>query len=108
MGYILLRPVKSGYLRGYRSWTDPEYSDQPKSLSPSSIHRWIFTLANLIAVYPADLSPWLYQKAWYHLSLASFSCQKYKTRQRRQIRLRCRWLFKTWPFFNPPLSPSLQ
>lgn len=80
----------------------PEFSNNGKSLAPSTIHRWVSTLANLIAAYQAALNP---SRNYTQPPIPS---KKYKTRQRKTILLRCRWFFQTNPFFKEQFSPSLQ
>jgi hypothetical protein len=77
-----------------------------QALAPSSIHRWISTLAALIIAYQQAFKKSLQQKPaaqlCSHLSSIKIPEKKYKTEHRRHCLLRCRW------FFENQFSPSLQ
>jgi hypothetical protein len=75
-----------------------------KALAPSSIHRWIGTLAALIRANQDALKKWLQEKCaaqlCSHLSSIQIAEKKYKTSSRRQCLLRCRWFFKIQAVFK--------
>jgi len=84
----------------------PERAVSGRTLAPSSIHRWIGTLAGLILSNQDALKKSFQEKG------AAQRCRrfgpitipekKYKTFNRRQCLLWCRWFFKN------QFSPSLQ
>jgi len=82
----------------------PERRVSGRMLSPSSIHRWIGTLAELIRVYQDALKKSLQQKPAAqldtHLGPIQIPEKKYKTHNRRHCLLRCRWFFKIQAFFK--------
>ena len=62
----------------------PEHAVSGRMLAPSSIHRWIGTLAQLCRQFgPMQIAE-----------------KKYKTSNRRQCLLRCRWFFKIQAVFK--------
>ncbi len=77
----------------------PEFLDNGKALAPSTIHRWISTLAHLWATYQAALSSSRHQKSSVYTP-PTIASKKYKSQQRKQCLLRCRCFFKTRPFFK--------
>ena len=80
----------------------PERPVSGQALAPSSIHRWISTLAALITAHQKALKKSLQQKPATQLSSIQIPEKKYKTHNRRHCLLRCRWFFKN------QFSPSLQ
>ena len=76
----------------------PERAVSGRTLAPSSIHRWIGTLAALIRANQDALKKWLQEKCaaqlYSHLSSIQIPEKKYKTSSRRHCLLRCRWFFK--------------
>ena len=84
----------------------PECAVSGRALAPSSIHRWIGTLAALIIAHQQALRNSLQQKAatqlCSHLSSTQIPEKKYKSDSRRHCLLRCRW------FFENHFSPSLR
>jgi hypothetical protein len=85
----------------------PERQVSGQALAPSSIHRWISTLAALIIAHQQALKKSLQQKPaaaqlCSHLSSTQIPEKKYKTHNRKHCLLRCRWFFKN------QFSPSLQ
>jgi len=75
----------------------PEYRDTGQGLAPSTIHRWITTLANLIKSYQDASTTSLQKKTFPHLcknfTMTIIPENKYKTDQRKECLLRCRWFF---------------
>jgi hypothetical protein len=90
----------------------PERAASGRSLAPSSIHRWIGTLAELIKANQDALKKSLQEKPASQLCSHSRPLQipekKYKTYNRRDCLLRCRWFFKIQVVFKNQFSPSLQ
>jgi hypothetical protein len=84
----------------------PERAVSGRALSPSSIYRWIGTLAQLIIAHQDALKKSLQEKPAAQLCKPAgpiqISEKKYKTSNRRHCLLRCRWFFKN------QFSPSLQ
>lgn len=78
----------------------PEFFDNGKALAPSTIHRWISTLANLLSTYQAVLSSSRHHKSSYSYSQSTIPSKKYKSQQRKESLLRCRCFFRTRAFFN--------
>jgi len=82
----------------------PERRVSGRMLSPSSIHRWIGTLAELIRVYQDALKKSLQEKPaaplCRHPDPIQIPEKKYKTHNRRHCLLRCRWFFKIQAFFK--------
>lgn len=89
----------------------PENSDS-QALSPSTIHRWISTLAHLIIAYQDAFTTSLKKKPYSRLckNLAQLAVpkKKYKTHKRKRCLLWCRWFFKNESFLKNQFSPSLQ
>ena len=87
----------------------PERSDSGRALSPSTLHRWISTLAALYIGYKKDSADkrrsYSQHDAINHLEI---SPRKYKTIQRQECLLRCRQYLRTNSFCINQLSPSLQ
>ena len=80
---------------------DDAVAERPLSgqaLAPSSIHRWIGTLAALIIAHREALKKSLQEKPTAQLRSQLEPIQipekKYKTSHRRHCLLRCRWFFK--------------
>jgi transposase len=84
----------------------PERPVSGQALAPSSIHRWISTLAALIIAHQQALKKSLQQSCatqlCSYLEPIQIPEKKYKTHNRRHCLLRCRWFFKN------QFSPSLQ
>ena len=82
----------------------PEHSVSGRSLAPSSIHRWIGTLAELIIAHQDALKKLLQEKPAAQLCSHSNPIQvpekKYKTDRRRDCLLGCRWFFKIRAVFK--------
>ena len=75
-----------------------------RMLSPSSIHRWIGTLAELINANEDALKKSLQEKPTVKPFRKSAPIQmpekKYKTSNRRDCLLRCQWFFKIRAVFK--------
>lgn len=82
----------------------PECPLSGRILAPSSIHRWISTLAELIRACQDALKKSLQEKPsaqfLEHPGLIQIPEKKYKTHKRRDCLLRCRWFFETAAFFK--------
>jgi hypothetical protein len=82
----------------------PERAVSGRTLAPSSIHRWIGTLAALIIANEDALKKSLQKKCaaqlCSHLSSIQIPEKKYKTSSRRHCLLRCRWFFKIGAVFK--------
>jgi len=85
----------------------PERPVSGQALAPSSVHRWISTLAELIMRYCDAMKKSLPENS----AAQSFEDpgpiqlpeKKYKTHKRRDCLLVCRWFFKTVPFLKKPV-----
>ena len=85
----------------------PERAVSGRMLAPSSIHRWIGTLAELIRLYHDALATSLPEKKgvvqlFEDPRAIQLPEKKYKTHKRRDCLLCCRWFLKN------RFSPSLQ
>ncbi len=84
----------------------PERPVSGQALAPSSVHRWISTLAALIIAHQQALKKLLQQnpaaQLGSYLEPIQIPDKKYKTHNRKHCLLRCRWFFKN------QFSPSLQ
>lgn len=82
----------------------PERAVSGRALAPSSIHRWISTLAELIIANQDGLKKLLQEKPAAQLCRQFGPIQipekKYKTYHRRECLLRCRWFFKIRAVFK--------
>jgi len=81
-----------------------EYRDTCRELAPSTIHRWISTLANLIIFYqealPTPLQKKIFPHLWENLASITIPKKKYKTDQRKVCLLRCCIFFRLKRFFK--------
>lgn len=68
----------------------PEHQHNCQGLAPSTIHRWITTLANLIIAYQDASATSLQKESFSHLIIPK---NKYKTDLRKECLLRCRCFF---------------
>jgi hypothetical protein len=90
----------------------PERATGGQALAPSSVHRWISTMADLIRRYCDGMKKSLPKNS----AAPSFEDpgpikipeKKYKTPKRRDCLLVCRWFFKTTSVLKKRFSPSLQ
>ena len=75
-----------------------------RALAPSSVHRWISTLAALFIAHQQALKKSLQQSPAAQLGIQLGPIQipekKYKTSNRRYCLLRCRWFFKIQAVFK--------
>ncbi len=82
----------------------PERPVSGRALAPSSVHRWISTLAELIIAHQQALKKSLQKnpaaQLWRHLGPIQIPEKKYKTSNRRHCLLRCRWFFKIQAVFK--------
>jgi hypothetical protein len=82
----------------------PEDAVSGRMLAPSSIHRWIGTLAEFIIAHQDALKKTLQEKPTVQPCRQSAPIQmpekKYKTSNRRDCLLRCRWFFKIQAVFK--------
>ena len=78
----------------------PECSEKGQSLAPSTIHRWISTLAGIFTAYQAAKEKPLEEKASSGLCIRQIPKKKYRTLTRREVLLKC------WEFLG--LSPVEQ
>ena len=82
----------------------PEDPVSGRALAPSSIHRWICTLADLIKLYQDALKKSIQGKGaaqlFEHPGPIQIPEKKYKTYNRRDCLLRCRWFFKIQAVFK--------
>jgi len=85
----------------------PERPVSGRPLAPSSIHRWLSALAELIIANCDALKKSRSPKGAAPLSEDPDALQvpekKYKTRKRRDCLLVCRWFFKTVAFLKKPV-----
>jgi len=84
----------------------PESQDSGRSMAPSTIYRWISTLAELLTAYQKDLTA--KKSCWYFAGHPAIAPQKYKTRKRKQCLLRCFLFLRTCFIKEKLFSPSLQ
>ena len=82
----------------------PERPVSSRALAPSSVHRWISTLAALFIAHQQALKKSLQQspaaQLGIHLGPIQIPEKKYKTSNRRYCLLRCRWFFKIQAVFK--------
>ena len=82
----------------------PERAVSGRSLAPSSVHRWITTLTALIIAHRQALKKSLQQnpaaQLCRHFGPIQIPEKKYKTYNRRDCLLRCRWFFKIQAVFK--------
>ena len=82
----------------------PERPVSGQALAPSSIHRWISTLAALIIAHQQALKKLLQQnpaaQLGSHLEPIQIPEKKYKTYHRKRLLLLCRWFFKIQDFLK--------
>lgn len=82
----------------------PERPVSGLALAPSSVHRWISTVADLIRRYcdgmRKSLPKNIVAQSFEDLDLIQIPERKYKTPKRRHCLLVCRWFFKTAGFLK--------
>ncbi len=90
----------------------PERAVSGRMLAPSSIHRWIGTLAELIIANEDAFKKLLQEKCaaqpFRHFGPIQIFEKKYKTSHRKGCLLWWRWFFKTQAVLKNQFSPSLQ
>ena len=80
-----------------------------RSLAPSTIHRWIFTLAGIFAAYQAAKAEPLHKKASSRLGKTQIPKKKYRTLTRKAVLLKCCDFLRLRPVERINIfSPSLQ
>ncbi len=87
----------------------PECSEKGRRLAPSTIHRWISTLAGIFTAYQAAKEKPLEEKASPGLCKRQIPKKKYRTLTRREVLLKCWELLGLSPVERINVfSPSLQ
>lgn len=87
----------------------PECSEKGRPLAPSTIHRWISTLAGIFTAYQEAKEKPLQEKASSRLCKTQIPKKKYKTLTRKAVLLKCRDFLRLNPVERIKiLSPSLQ
>jgi hypothetical protein len=85
----------------------PEHAISGRILSPSSVHRWVSTLADLIRLYCDAMKKSLPETSaapsFEDRGAGKLPEKKYKTHKRRDCLLLCRWFFKTVAFWEKPV-----
>ena len=87
----------------------PECSDKGRALAPSTIHRWICTLAGIFTAYQEAKAEPLHKKASSGLCIRQIPKKKYRTLTRREALLKCREFLGLSPVERINVfSPSLR
>jgi len=87
----------------------PECSEKGRPLAPSTIHRWISTLAGIFTAYQETKEKPLRKKAFSRLCKRQIPKKKYRTLTRKTVLLKCRSFLGLSPVERIKiLSPSLQ
>jgi hypothetical protein len=87
----------------------PECSEKGRALTPSTIHRWISTLACIFTAYKEAKGKPLQKKASSRLCKTQIPKKKYRTPTRKAVLLKCRGFLGLSPVERIKiLSPSLQ
>jgi len=87
----------------------PECSEKGRALTPSTIHRWISTLACIFTAYKEAKGKPLQKKASSRLCKTQIPKKKYRTPARKAVLLKCRGFLGLSPVERIKiLSPSLQ
>ncbi len=68
----------------------PAYSDEGRSLAPSTIYRWISTLADIFMAYQEAKARSLQRKPSSHFGKKQIPKKKYRTHRRKKCLLKCR------------------
>ena len=85
----------------------PTRLETGRQLAPSTVHRWISTLAAIFTAYPKEEPP--EKKTSSRLSKTQIPKKKYRTMTRRAVLLKCRELLGLSPVERITVfSPSLQ
>jgi hypothetical protein len=75
----------------------PECAEKGRPLAPSTIHRWISTLAAIFTAYQEAKEKPLQKKASSRLCMTQIPKKKYRTLRRKELLLKCRCFFGTNP-----------
>ena len=87
----------------------PTRSETDRQLAPSTIHRWISTLAGIFTAYQEAKGKPLHKKARSRLCKTQIPKKKYRTLTRKAVLLKCRDFLGLSPVERIKiLSPSLQ
>ena len=87
----------------------PECSEKGRPLAPSTIHRWISTLADIFTAYQQANTKPLQKGAPSRLCKTQIPKKKYRTLRRKELLLKCRELLRLSPVERINVfSPSLQ
>ena len=87
----------------------PERSENGQSLAPSTIHRWICTLAAIFTICQEAEAEQLHKEASSRLCKTQIPKKKYRTLRRKELLLKCRDLLGLCPVEQIKVfSPSLQ
>jgi hypothetical protein len=68
----------------------PECSEKGRPLAPSTIHRWISTLAGIFTAYQEAKEKSLQKRAFPRLCQTQIPKKKYRTLTRKAVLLKCR------------------
>jgi hypothetical protein len=86
----------------------PEDPDTGRTLAPTTIHRWILTLANLITALQTPFQKESFLQYCNNPDRLDIPPAKYKTQKKMKSLLMCRWFFNAKSVLKHQLSPSLQ
>jgi transposase-like protein len=87
----------------------PECSEKGRPLAPSTIHRWISTLAGIFKAYQEGKEEPLQEKASSRHCKTPIPKKKYRTLTRKEVLLKCRGFLGLSPVERLSVfSPSLQ
>ena len=87
----------------------PECSEKGRPLAPSTIHRWISTLAGIFTAYQEAKQKPLQKKAFSRRCKTQIPKKKYRTLTRKAVLLKCRGFLALSPVERIKIfSPSLQ
>ena len=87
----------------------PECSEKGRPLAPSTIHRWIFTLAGIFTAYQETKEKSLQKRAFSRHCKTQIPKKKNRTLTRKAVLLKCRGFLGLSPVERIKiLSPSLQ
>ena len=84
----------------------PESQDNGRPMAPSTIHRWVSTLADLLTTCQNDLAA--KKSSWSFAGHPTIAPKKYKTQKRKQCLLRCSLFLRVCFIKDKSFSPSLQ
>ena len=87
----------------------PERQDSSQALSPSTIHRWVSTLAGFFIACQKEVAKKKFsQRFCFRHSRLTIPGKKYRTVKRRACLLRCGLFIKAVSFYKHQFSPSLE